>query len=198
MKGQEYAICKLKADHLHRFRSGHFYSDIHISISDQRPRRTGHTAAGEHPGVDFCDDTVAWIDKVSGTDMVKVCNLRTGKCMAVAGDGRESIQSITLTDELVAISTYSGPCYACDLATGEKRSFRLPSANDMRWSCRGRYIGGVLRDRRNNSLETTAFVWEYHSRRCKTFQIQNPRATSEKKSFGSLSDEYVDIFSLFI
>lgn len=198
LKGQEYAICKLKADHLHRFRSGHFYSDIHISISDQRPRRTGHTAAGEHPGVDFCDDTVAWIDKVSGTDMVKVCNLRTGKCIAVAGDGRESIQSITLTDELVAISTYSGPCYACDLATGEKRSFRLPSANDMRWSCRGRSIGGVLRDRRNNSLETTAFVWEYHSRRCKTFQIQNPRATSEKKSFGSLSDEYLPARAVLI
>jgi len=188
----------LKADHLHRFRSGHFYSDIHISVSDQRPRRAGHTAASEHPGVDFCDDTVAWIDNVSGTDMVKVCNLRTGRCIAVAGDGRESIQSITLTDELVAISTYSGRCYACDLATGEKRSFRLPSANDMRWSCCGRSIGGVLRDHGNNSPETTAFVWEYDSRRCKTFQIQNPRAISEKKSLGSLSDEYVDIFSLFI
>lgn len=136
---------------------------------------------GDHPSADFCKDTVAWIDNASGTDIVKACNLRTGKHIAVAGNGRESIQFITLTDELLVISTYSTLCYACDLTTGEKRSFRLPSTHDMQWSCRGRSVGGIIRNR-NLSLGTTAFVWNFDSRNCKAFEIQNPTVTLRNSS----------------
>ncbi|OCK83294.1 hypothetical protein K432DRAFT_187605 [Lepidopterella palustris CBS 459.81] len=174
LRGQDYAVCQLKAEHMHRFRRGAPFSWVRINLSEQEPWNMRSTMPRHPAKVDFIDETVAWLDNTPESSLVKVCNLRTKKSLIVGGEGRERIHYIKLTTELISFTTFSGRIYACDLATGERRSFRLPSARSPIFSCRGRTIGGTIWEAQT-SEESTVFIWNFDTCKCQTFQIENPR-----------------------
>jgi hypothetical protein len=153
---RHYAYCRDQAELIHRFNSGRPANSIHIKIPPDNLCPIIYEQFGE---------TIAWTSNADST--VIVMNLCSGKSSSFTGQGREKIQKIFLSSQLVAFFTFTGVLYASNLITGQRKSFRLPSARTPIVSCREKTIAGVLTD------EYTAFVWDFDGQKCRTFDLRN-------------------------
>ncbi|KAF2007149.1 hypothetical protein P154DRAFT_481203 [Amniculicola lignicola CBS 123094] len=154
LKGQDFAIRELKAQHSHSLRHGHPYSALRIPLPF------------DYETTVLYEDTFAFI-LGSGLRVVNVCNLRTGNIWKLHGDGREQFNELSLSSELVAFSDSIRTCYAVDLATGNKKSFRLFPAALRCITCNGRTIacGGM---KENGAV---IYVWSFDTQKGQSFDI---------------------------
>lgn len=158
-------ICRVRVAHARRFQSGHF-SDFASWTGGN------YETLDKDPGKDpqFYGDHLGWIDCPTRTS-VTLCNLRTGRIRSFRSEGRQQISHMGLSHQLVAFMTYSGMCYACDIQTQEKRSFRLPGSHEL-LVCQERYVGGSFKEAPN---KTSVFVWNFDDARCRTFLVPAAR-----------------------
>ncbi|KAF2814073.1 uncharacterized protein BDZ99DRAFT_410387 [Mytilinidion resinicola] len=158
----DYLHCRKTAEVVHRFQTGAFAKSLIVGLP---------------PGVDCSvtyssfEDNIAW--PAYDNCAVTVLNLPSGKSLSLTGEAREKIALVALSDQLVAFFTFTGIWYACDLVTGQRKSFRLPSARVPVFSCRGKTIAGVLRDEKCPGKHV-AYVWDFDRQKCRTFDLRKP------------------------
>ncbi|KAF2097640.1 hypothetical protein NA57DRAFT_77892 [Rhizodiscina lignyota] len=70
---------------------------------------------------------VAWLEG----DKATVRDLRSGEVKVHFGTARETLGLLCLTEELMAVWTYSGICYVYELFSDVSKSFRLPSIQSI-------------------------------------------------------------------
>ncbi|KAF2191414.1 hypothetical protein K469DRAFT_746751 [Zopfia rhizophila CBS 207.26] len=154
LQGNEHAIFQLRAQHLHRLRTGRGHQYMHVSMS-----------IAKHGSL-LNEDTITWISNPSQRAL-NVFNLRTGKYWQGYGEAREKVEHVTLSEQLVAFTTFRNVCYVRDLSTGDRKSFKLlPGTLDC-IICRGRMIacGGIIKD------QATIYIWDFDTQKGQTFDI---------------------------
>ncbi|KAF2500227.1 hypothetical protein BU16DRAFT_523034 [Lophium mytilinum] len=165
---QDYLHCRKTAEYVHRFQAGVLARSIMIDLPPGAACSVTYSSF---------EDTIAW--PKHDACAVTVLNLRSGKLLSFTGEARETITEIALSDQLVVFFTFTGVWYAGDIVTGQRKSFRLPSAHIPVFSCRGRTIAGVMRYE-NGYDEHVAYIWDFDTQKCRTFDLRTPRHSSSE------------------
>ena len=116
------SISDIYAEHQDAFQTGNAFSRFQIPHNQTflDPDTFFHHA--------YCDGSLAWVAHVDGSDLVYVHDLETGKERTFVPPGRESIDDIGLSQDLLVVMTTSARCYIWAHATSRPPfSFRTPS-----------------------------------------------------------------------
>ncbi|ORX99562.1 hypothetical protein BCR34DRAFT_576545 [Clohesyomyces aquaticus] len=133
LKDNDYAVCQLKAEHMHRFRGGNPVRTITIP-----------TRIDSFDNNFLCGDYICWVSDASRRS-IEIRNLRTGQASKAACDGRQQIRKVVLSEHLVVFTSFDGRFHVQSLASGEQKSLNLPRYVLDHVSCRDRTVvcGGV-------------------------------------------------------
>lgn len=160
-EGATYTECLQEAQSIHRFRTGRTVHDV-----ESMPYQEGT------PGSDrivLVGDFLAQVSSNSHFRQVHVTNLRCRTSWNACADGREIIERVAASDQLIAIWTTSyQKCYVFDFSGARRAKFRLPTALGRMTACRDRTIvcGGIV----DRHLEL--YIWDLDSQTGKTLQLE--------------------------
>ncbi|KAI2477255.1 F-box multi-domain protein [Pyrenophora tritici-repentis] len=152
----DHALCERKARAIHAFRTGKPTSVIKI-ILDEQPAQP--ILAGNHLVLGRFERHV------------HVLNLDSWQLRSLCGEAREKLSGVFVSDQIIALTTYSNICYVYELQGGQvPKKFSVP--NMMYFTsvaCRGRTIACVA----HLAKRTTVFIWEYNTQRGRSFEVSH-------------------------
>ncbi|CAE7215615.1 hypothetical protein CFE70_009938 [Pyrenophora teres f. teres 0-1] len=152
----DYALCERKARAIHAFRTGKPTSIIKIRL-DEQPAQP--ILAGNHLVLGRLERHV------------HVLNLDSWQLRTLCGEAREKLSGVFVSDQIIALTTYSNICYVYGLQGGQvPKKFSVPNMMYFRnVACRGRTIACVA----HFSKHTSVFIWEYNTQRGRSFDVSH-------------------------
>jgi hypothetical protein len=152
----DYHLCAAKAQAIHRFRTGRGAQCVTepADLTSSILRRNA-----------LIEDT--FVQLSADQRKVVVRNVRTRTSWTTVGDARETILAIAASDLLVAFTTSLNVCYVADVRGEHRAHFKLPPGMTKVLACSGPTVvcGGP------NSDAIEVYVWNYDTRRGKSFRI---------------------------
>ncbi|KAF2738079.1 hypothetical protein EJ04DRAFT_509762 [Polyplosphaeria fusca] len=155
------AVYAKRAEQLHRLRLGRPYTcaAIHARFTAQ----SGRLARLVGSRLVFATKE----PRLSITRAVTIVNLDVGSHWMLRGQGRETIDHVDMSEDIVAIVTSSYWCYVAELTSRNIKSFRLSAGMMRAFAIRGRnvYCGGTEAD------APTIYCWNFDSETSRVFKI---------------------------
>lgn len=161
LQAADYALCMRRARAIHAFRTG----NPRIVFKVVSARKTGRLMlAGNH---------LVWAGRKRETSSryALVLNLDTWQLRSLRGEAREQLMDVFVSDQIVALTTFSNICYVWELQGGPgPKNFRVPSSTYFRnVACRDRTVACVA----HFAKHTSVFIWEYNTQRGRSFNISH-------------------------
>ena len=151
------ALCERKAKAIHAFRTGKPTSVIKIDVYAELEH---FILTGDHLVL------VPYRQRFA-----HVLNLDTWQLRILRGEAREHLLGVFVSDQIVALTTYSNTCYVYELQGGQvPKKFTVPSTRYFKnVACCGRTIACVA----HFAKHTSVFLWEYNTQRGRSFDVSH-------------------------
>ncbi|KAI4614629.1 uncharacterized protein J4E87_009429 [Alternaria ethzedia] len=158
----DHALCQKKARKIHAFRSG-------------KPRKVYKIKPEDSiDDIYLAGNSLIWqsltFTPENRSRNVCVLDLATWDLRFLGGEGRERIEDVFVSNEIVALTTWANICYVHELH-GKRgcKKFRVPNNNYFASvACRERTVACYHID----SGFASVYIWEYDSQRGRSFDIK--------------------------
>ncbi|EEH19679.1 hypothetical protein PABG_01938 [Paracoccidioides brasiliensis Pb03] len=118
----------------------------------------------------FPDELIAYHDGkiVTGLspNQIQLLYIETGETMTFQTENRESISDVEISNSAIAAITKNGYCHVWNFQTGEKGSFRLPSAMRLHYTVDADTVAVWFAD-----TQATLITWDLQSRQAKEIKL---------------------------
>ncbi|EUC37125.1 hypothetical protein COCCADRAFT_33580 [Bipolaris zeicola 26-R-13] len=150
------------ARRIHRFRTGRPLG-IYKITSDNRIARPS-----------LRGDYLAWLSGTPQTSPIRVAHifhLHDWKVGQLAGEAREQLIDLVLSDQIVVLVTAANVCYVYDVATlSHRKRFTVPSASYLQnVTCRRSTVACLA----SLDMHISVFIWDYNTQRGTSFIISH-------------------------
>lgn len=155
-------LCQRAARRIHRFRTGRPLGIYKITSDEQIacPSLLG--------------DYLVWLSGTPQTSPMRVAcifNLQNWDLGHVAGEAREQLINLVLSDQIVVLVTAANMCYVYELPTlSQRKKFRVPSASYLQnVTCRRSTVACLA----SLDMHISVFIWDYNTQRGTSFTISH-------------------------
>ncbi|KAI9683076.1 MAG: hypothetical protein M1829_005867 [Trizodia sp. TS-e1964] len=174
--------------------AGHYHSQTRFSCNNIPYSTVFEDGDGTsfEKTVKYADGKIAWIEISPENESfcAIVQHLAVDKRFSIVPDNREELLHLTLSSSIMATISSLGICYMCDVFTGKKQRFRLPSINIKYVSSRKRKIALILKS--DSDKVYSVLIHDFDSQ--KSFTI----ALKDKIPPPTLPDAKVEIGAVLI
>ncbi|EUC47166.1 hypothetical protein COCMIDRAFT_35316 [Bipolaris oryzae ATCC 44560] len=150
------------ARRVHCFRTGRPLGIYKITSDEQiaRPSMLG--------------DYLGWLSETPQASPMRVAcifNLHNWNLDHIAGEAREQLINLVLSDQIVVLVTAADACYVFELPTlSQRKKFRVPSASYLQnVTCRRSTVACLA----SLDMRTSVYIWDYNTQRGTSFTISH-------------------------